>query len=228
MRLVMVRSVALALSFAVSGFTYGTEITPRAGRLALQDFQATTLSAMRETERVGFNAYSDRLSPTLRKYVAVSAMSAVMLGDDWQTLTPAQQTEFSDLFGQIFLLTLRDAFRSTGVSSMGQMETFAGDIFQPTGTKSIALCESLKLDRCDSLVVVSNKVGDTSPSGGVLKLGYQLMPTADGWVIVDVSINGLSVLTSYASQNRRILKNQGADRLLSEMRSLLQRIQSRK
>ncbi len=106
------------------------------------------------------------------------------LAHHWQTLTPAQQGEFVQLF--------RDLLER---SYMGQLESYAGE-------KILFVGESVDGD----VAVVHSKV--VTKRGTEIPLDYRMHARDGRWLVYDVLVGGMSFVSSYRSQFDRVIRTE--------------------
>lgn len=122
-------------------------------------------------------------------------MAPVSLGPYWDRLTPVQQEEFVRLFGEFF----------GGVYSRLVLR-FLGD------RKTTYVSESVEGDRA---IVETVLLGDR---GERLSVEYQLVSRGGRWGMVDVRLDGVSLVTNYRSQFSKIIRTSTYDTLVERIR----------
>ena len=155
-------------------------------REALESAVVQVLSALQNGEING-TPVVDRPAEVrriAREMFDFDEISRRALAQHWQTLTPAQQAEFVQLF--------RDLLER---SYMSQLEGYAGEKITFVG-------ESVGGD----LAVVHSKV--VTRRGTAIPLDYR-MHTRDGhWLVYDVLVGGMSFVSSYRSQFERVIRTE--------------------
>lgn len=122
-------------------------------------------------------------------------MAERSLNFHWDKLTPQQRQEFVALFGELFE---RSYTRMVLQSLPDQRITYAGE--SENGTRS----------------VVSTILVDTR--GDRLPVDYRLESRQGRWEMLDVVIDGVSIVANYQSQFNRIIQTSSFDSLVMKMR----------
>ena len=66
------------------------------------------------------------------------------------------------------------------------------------------------------IVRVNTKIQGGSADG--VSIDYRVHQPADQWLVVDVIIEGVSLVTNYRSQIQEIVSSRGVDSLISQLR----------
>jgi phospholipid transport system substrate-binding protein len=122
-------------------------------------------------------------------------LSRRTLGKDWKAFTPAQQKEFSSLFGSLL------------------EKTYADRVLAYTSEKIEFGAENTL--REGQVEVKSNII---TADGRQIPLDYRLIKKGADWRVYDVVIEGISLVQNYRSQFRDILSKQSPTELLQFMR----------
>lgn len=122
-------------------------------------------------------------------------MARHSLGAQWGTLTPPQRQEFTRLFADLFE-------RSYSVLVVrflgGRTTTYAG--------------ESIDGDRA----VVRTRL--LSEQDGEMPVEYRLAASGGRWAVVDVVVDGVSLVANYRVQFAKIIRSSSYETLLQRMR----------
>jgi phospholipid transport system substrate-binding protein len=122
-------------------------------------------------------------------------MARRSLGRHWATLTEKQRTDFTALYGDL----LERSYAS-------RIEHYGGERI------------SYANERID---------GDTAPvatriitkSGTEVPVDYRLSRKGDRWLVYDVNIEGVSLVSNYRTQFNRIMQTSGYDDLIQRLKS---------
>ncbi len=121
-------------------------------------------------------------------------MARRSLGANWKNLSPAQRSEFVRLFGEL-------------------LETSYGDkIERYTNEKVNYTSENLEGDYAEVRSVVLRK-NDRIP------MDYRLYKSDRGWMVYDVVIEGVSLVSNYRSQFTRIIGESSYGELVRRLRN---------
>ena len=145
----------------------------------------------------------DRLSALLESMTDVALLSRLVLGRHWQRLTADQQTGYEQLFGDVVLRNLARRLDQYAYGTEGPLERH----FRITG--------SLPAGRDD--VLVRSKVAP--PTGETLSVDWRLRMQGDQPVIIDLIIEGVSLLVSQRSEFAAVIERSDMDGLLAELRA---------
>jgi phospholipid transport system substrate-binding protein len=117
------------------------------------------------------------------------------LGRYWQPLTEPQRTEFVALFGDLLER-----------SYISKIELYGGEKIVYTG------------ERVDAdLATVSTKIA--TKNGTEVPVDYRLFKRGDRWMIYDVSVEGISLVSNYRTQFNKIIQTNGFNGLVEKMRT---------
>ena len=124
-------------------------------------------------------------------------MARESLGPQWERLTPTQQAEFVQLFGNLF----EGSYNRLVLRFLGDRHaTFEA--------------ESIDGDRA----VVRTRLTGGKEEG--LSVEYQLASKRGRWGVVDVRIDGVSLTMNYRSQFNKIIRTSSYDTLVQKMRKM--------
>jgi phospholipid transport system substrate-binding protein len=117
------------------------------------------------------------------------------LGRYWQPLTEPQRTEFVALFGDLLER-----------SYISKIELYGGEKIVYSG-------ERVEAD----LATVSTKI--MTKNGTEVPVDYRLFKRGDRWMIYDVSVEGISLVSNYRTQFNKIIQTNGFNGLVEKMRT---------
>jgi phospholipid transport system substrate-binding protein len=117
------------------------------------------------------------------------------LGRHWQPLSEAQHTEFVGLFGDLLER-----------SYISKIELYVGEKIVYSG------------ERVDGdLAIVSTKI--MTKNGIEVPIDYRLSRRDDRWMIYDVNIEGISLVSNYRTQFNKIIQSGGYSSLVEKMKT---------
>ncbi|MDA9909028.1 ABC transporter substrate-binding protein [Gammaproteobacteria bacterium] len=121
------------------------------------------------------------------------AMSQSVLSTNWRDASKEQQDEFQALFMQ----TLENTY-------IGRVEAYTNE--QVDFKK-----EDINNNRAtvDTAILASNNE---------IPVNYKLRLRSDGWFVYDVEVENVSMVSSYRETYRSVVKREGMDGLLAQMR----------
>jgi phospholipid transport system substrate-binding protein len=117
------------------------------------------------------------------------------LGRYWQPLSEAQHTEFVGLFGDLLER-----------SYISKIELYDGEQIMYSGERVAG-----------DLATVSTKI--FIKNGTEVPVDYRLFKRGDRWMIYDISIEGISLVSNYRTQFNRIIQTDGYNSLIEKMKS---------
>ena len=117
------------------------------------------------------------------------------LARHWQPLSEAQRTEFVSLFADLLER-----------SYISKIETYGGEKIQYTA------------ERADGdLATVSTRI--VTKNGTEVPVDYRLLKRGDRWLVYDVSIEGVSLVSNYRTQFNKIIQTTSYNELVSKLRN---------
>ena len=137
-----------------------------------------------------------RIEDVVLRSVDFDTLSKLTLARNWTKLTPAQQTEFQAEFRRHLSATYGrriDDYRNETVTVLGSREEARGD--QTVKTRI-------------------NRGGGTAD----VLVDYRLRQRDGEWKIIDVVIEGVSLVANFRSQFQELMAHGGAPHLLSVLR----------
>ena len=113
----------------------------------------------------------------------------------WQPLSEAQRTEFVGLFADLLER-----------SYISKIETYGGEKIQYTA------------ERADGeFATVSTRI--VTKNGTEVPVDYRMIKRADRWLVYDVSIEGVSLVSNYRTQFNKIIQTTSYNELISKLRN---------
>jgi phospholipid transport system substrate-binding protein len=113
----------------------------------------------------------------------------------WQPLSEGQRTEFVGLFADLLER-----------SYISKIETYGGEKIQYTA------------ERADGdFATVSTKI--ITKNGTEVPVDYRMIKRTDRWLVYDVSIEGVSLVSNYRTQFNKIIQTTSYNELVSKLRT---------
>ncbi|MDG2176365.1 MAG: ABC transporter substrate-binding protein [Gammaproteobacteria bacterium] len=135
----------------------------------------------------------DQMRVEIGKAFDARAMSQSVLSTNWRQASETQQGEFQDLFMQ----TLENTY-------MGRLEAYTNETVE-FRDEDISNTRST----VDTVIVTANND---------IPINYKLRQRSDGWFVYDVEVENVSMVSSYRETYRSVVRRDGMDGLLSQMR----------
>jgi phospholipid transport system substrate-binding protein len=142
------------------------------------------------------------LRNTIAKVFDYQEMAQRSLATHWKERTPAERKEFVALFQTLL------------------ENSYAGKIESYHNEKILYLKESLEGDHAE----VRSKV--IAPKGDEYSLDYRLEQKGGKWMVYDVVIEGVSLVSNYRGQFNRIINSRGYPELIKKLRSKSEEIKA--
>lgn len=127
-----------------------------------------------------------------------------VLGKAWRTATPGQRDEYLSLFQEFILRTYTR-----------RLGGYSGQVFKITKAEPMG-----KID-----AVVVTEIG--RPSGPPLKAGWRIRGKAGIYKILDVIVEGISMLATQRSEFASVVRSQGVDGLIEVLRAQVNKYAAR-
>jgi phospholipid transport system substrate-binding protein len=141
------------------------------------------------------------ISAEVTKAFDATAMAQSVLSTNWRTASKEQQEAFRDLL----LQTIENSYIDRIKAYTNETVDFRGE----TITDNRATVQTV--------IVTAN--------GGV-PVNYKLRQRADGWFVYDVEVENVSMVSSYRDTYRDIVRRDGMDGLLQQMRVKLDQLKA--
>jgi phospholipid transport system substrate-binding protein len=197
--------LAVAAAFLVFGFPAGPTPAAAAQPSAEEVVQglAADIWTTLHSNGVDENARVDRLMAMLEARTDVDLISRLALGRYWNQLPEAQQRDYQQLFRDVVIRSL--ARRLNG---------YAPDAKDPIDER-FRIVGSAPAGQKD--ILVRSKVFPRD--GQPLALDWRLRESGAGPVIIDVIVEGASMLVSQRSEFAAVIERHDLDGLLDELRA---------
>ena len=143
----------------------------------------------------------DRLAEAIKARTNVDVLSRLALGKYWRRLTSAQQAEYQRLFSIVTLTTLAD-----------RLDGYVGELSGPLNDH-FWVAGSMRAGKRD--VLVRSKV--ISVAGIPLSVDWRLRKFDDVPVIIDLVIEGVSLLVSQRAEFTSVIEKSGIEGLIEAL-----------
>ncbi|MCU7940230.1 MAG: ABC transporter substrate-binding protein [gamma proteobacterium symbiont of Bathyaustriella thionipta] len=198
LQMIMINMLLLSISYAEALYE-PQRLMEETSALMIKAFMANS-DAIKADPEVAHQLINDNLVPKIN----FPLMSRWVLGKNWRKATAAQQQEFIAEFQ-----TLVVKFYSKALIQFLDKNDLKEDIIQ---------FKPFRGKRQDKYATVRSQV--IPPSGAEpVKVNYDLYFGKSGqWQVYDVSIEGISLVTTYRSSFKQIISQKGMDALLAELK----------
>ncbi len=173
------------------------------GAVALAQPQATPFVRQQQQDlvrAVRAGASTAELDAKVKQLLDFGRIAELSLDGEWATRTPAQRQEFTELLAAIIAKSYREQLRS--------LVDYQVQYQQEEPMSDGRLVHTLSRSR-------------KNPRKPPVDIDYRVVKVGDQWRVVDVITDGASMVRSYRTQFRRIIRKSGWDDLIQRMRDRL-------
>ena len=186
--------VVLALVVAAPVPSASANSNPAQARKLIEDLTHQALTILK-TEKGNIDARERKFRTVLSEYFAMQSISRRVAGKHWQEMSPQQRAEFQQLFSEWVLKTYSRRFGG-----------YHGESIDVQKASAVGH---------DAVLVQTKVTGEKRNN----KVDWRLAEEDPGHLkIVDVSVDGVSMLVAQKSEVSSIVKNKGVDGLLATLR----------
>ena len=143
----------------------------------------------------------DRLVEAIKARTDVDILSRLALGKYWRRLSEAQQSDYQQLFSIVIMNNLAQ-----------RLDAYVGELSGPLNDH-FWITDSMQVGKRD--VLVRSKVA--TASGTPLAVDWRLRGVKKSPVIIDLVIEGVSLLVSQRAEFTSIIEKQSVDGLMREL-----------
>jgi phospholipid transport system substrate-binding protein len=133
--------------------------------------------------------------------VDIRTLSRWVLGKNWRTATPQQRDAFVLEFQELLLSTY-----------LRQVKTYEGEV-----ARFLPLRGEQKAGRA----VVNAEI--EQPNGPIVHAIFRMRKAEQGWLIYDISVEGISLVATHRSSFSREVRNGGLDKLIARLHDMNER-----
>jgi phospholipid transport system substrate-binding protein len=183
-------AMALAIAVALAARASGAAETPRTVvQVRAQKVVEILNSAASDEEKV------KRLEEVAKATIDFDTVSRLVLAKNWREFNPEQRQQFQDEFKRAFTVSY-----GRRVGQFGQ-------------ERVVILRE--RQEPLGDVTVQSHIVGGRA---GDMKVDYRLRQKDGTWYMIDVIVEGVSIVSSYRTQFQEIIGQGGPEELLAQLR----------
>ena len=188
-----IRTLALAVLVAGPAVVFASGDEPRAVVQKVAD-QVIAVLANKSTSA---DERRHQVEQIVYQYMDFDTLSRLVLARNYQTFTDDQRKRFTDEFKRHLSVTYGRNVEKYGdekVQLIGDREEARGDW------------------------TVNSKIARGGGSGSDLFVDYRLRKVGDKWLVIDMVIENVSLVSNFRSQFQEMLTNGGADKLITTLR----------
>lgn len=144
-----------------------------------------------------------KLMAAIESQTDLSLLARMTMGRHWRSASTQQREAFVVLFRRYLLKSFASRLKGYAGTELGR----ARDHFAITGTRSVGKAD----------IVVRSQI--EPPSGAPLEVDWRLRSRGDQLFIIDLVVEGVSLLITQRSEFGSVLERKGIDGLISELRT---------
>ena len=161
----------------------------------------TAINANQEKIKTDPGVVNGLVEDILMPHIDFIASSKWVLGKHWRRASKDQKLEFIRQFRALLL-----RFYSVALAEYLTTNTVSEDMF---------VFLPLRGDTSTKRVTVHSEIHP--PSGSIIPIKYSMHLTKKGWKVYDVSIEGVSMVTTYRTSFASEIKQKGLDGLIASL-----------
>ncbi len=170
-----------------------SEADQAAARAAVDATVADVLAVLR-TEGLSRDDRIDRIESIAYERFDFQTISKLVLARNWRKMSPAQREAFEQEFK-----------RHLSVTYGKNLDRYDDQDVEVTSARG---------ESNGDVTVRSRIMGEGDP----IEVDYRLRDRNGGWYVIDVIIEGVSLLSNFRSQTQEVISQEGADALIRKLR----------
>jgi hopanoid biosynthesis associated membrane protein HpnM len=191
----MLRKIYLGLSIlllvCLSPVSLAEEAT---ARQVVEEFQDRLIEVMKQGKELGFQGRYDKLDAAVKKSHDLPKIARIVVGKQWEELTPEQQAKLESVFSQLSVSAYAHNFKDFS----GESFSFVSE--EETGRGGVVIHTNLKI-----------------PGEKDVKFDYMMKKKDEGWQIINIIADGVSDLALKRSDYTSVLNREGFDALIAKI-----------
>jgi phospholipid transport system substrate-binding protein len=195
-RYFMIMTVGLSLAFA--------PVVSSAESSALDAVRTSVeaiLDILKKGDALDKDSRRSAMETIIDKRFDFRAMSQRTLATNWKKATDAEKQEFTDLFKQLIQS-----------SYVGKLEAYTNETVEYVAEKAKG-----------RKAVVETLIKTASAD---IPLNYKMYSKDGDWLVYDVIIEGVSLISNYRSSYQTIVKQEGFDGLMAKMKAKIEELKT--
>jgi len=184
-------SLGLLMLLCLSSLARAEEVT---AKQVVEAFQEQLIETMKQGKELGFKGRYDKLDASVKKSHDLPKIARIVVGKQWEELTPEQQTKLEEVFTELSVSAYAHNFKDFS----GESFTFVSE--EETGRGGIVVHTNLKI-----------------PGEKDVKFDYMMKKKDDSWQIINIIADGVSDLALKRSDYTSVLNREGFDALIAKI-----------
>lgn len=173
----------------------GSKTSPKEAEKFIQKLGNDAVRLLSE-KSIALSEREKQIRELLRKNFALDTIGRFVMSRSWRTATPEQRDEYLNLFSEYVLRTY--SRRIGGYAN----ETFTIETAKPLGRRDAVVLTEIKRH-----------------AGQPLKAGWRVRDTKNGFKIIDVIVEGVSMAATQRSEFETIVREHGVAGLIETLRA---------
>jgi len=196
----MLKKLLLTL---ITGFTLAFTAMSLAASSPIDEVRTSVdaVLAILDDEQLNYEDKRTQISEIVKERFDFRAMSQRTLATNWKKTTDEEKEKFVELFSQL----IENSYVGKIESYTNERVDYPGE--KVNGRKAVV----------ETLIITAS---------ADIPVDYRLYHKGDQWLVYDVIIEGVSLISNYRSSYQEIMKKEGFDGLLAKMQSKIDELSS--
>jgi len=183
--------ILLALMLIFPAALWGGEQESATAKQVVETFQGHLIEAMKAGKKAGYAGRYEKLYEPVAQSHDLEKIARIILGKEWEKLTPEQQRNFVEVFSKFSVSSYAHNFKDY------EGESFVFDSVEETSKGGVVVHTRLKI-----------------PNEKDVRFDYMLKQNGNTWRIINIIANGVSDLALKRTEYTSVLQREGFDALI--------------
>lgn len=190
----MSRKLYISIRFLLMILISSAAFAEESARQVVEEFQNQLIDVMKQGKTLGFQGRYDKLDVAVKKTHDLPKIARIVVGKQWEELTPDQQTKLEEVFSKLSVSAYAHNFKDYS----GESFSFISE--EETGRGGVVIHTNL-----------------TIPGDKDVKFDYMMKKKDDSWQIINIIADGVSDLALKRSDYTSVLSREGFDALIAKI-----------
>ena len=190
----MFKKIYVSLSFLVLLGASSFAMAEETAKQVVEMFQDQLIGVMKQGKELGFKGRYDKLDVAVKKSHDLPKIARIVVGKQWEELTPEQQTKLEAVFSELSVSAYAHNFKDFS----GESFSFVSE--EETGRGGVVVHTNLQI-----------------PGEKDVKFDYMMKKKDDSWQIINIIADGVSDLALKRSDYTSVLNREGFDALIAKI-----------